>query len=113
MNIKFKTKEIARKFMETVKHNYDNAINCEEFGMWFPVENCHIEENFFRQKYVDQIGVEESITICVHLCDNIVTIESVEEYKEFYVYYFYNEFRNEMLSSDLVKLYNFVEKGAD
>ena len=52
MDIKFKTKEIARKFMETIKHNYDNAINCEEFGMWFPVENCHIEENFFRQKYL-------------------------------------------------------------
>lgn len=113
MDIKFKTKEIARKFMETIKHNYDNAISCEEFGMWFPVENCHIEENFFRQKYVDQIGAEESITICVHLCDNIVTIESVEEHKEFYVYYFYNEFRNEMLSSDFVKLYNFVEKEVD
>lgn len=25
MDIKFKTKEIARKFIETIKHNYDNA----------------------------------------------------------------------------------------
>lgn len=46
MDIKFKTKEIARKFIETIKHNYDNAINCEEFGMWFPVENCHIEDDY-------------------------------------------------------------------
>lgn len=35
MDIKFKTKEIARKFMETIKHNYDNAISCEEFECGF------------------------------------------------------------------------------
>lgn len=60
-----------------------------------------------------KIGVEESITICVHLCDNIVTIESIEEHKEFFVYFFYDEFRNEMLSSDLIKLYDFVSKEVD
>lgn len=102
MDIKFKTKEIANDFFETIKNYRDNAIVCEEFDVWFPVEDYHIEDNFFRQKYVDEIGTKDSITICVHLCDDLITIESVEQNKEFYVYFFYKQFKDIMLSSSLI-----------
>lgn len=102
MNIEFKDNNSTELFMDTVKQEHDRAIDCKEFGMWFPIEE-HFEKNFVRIKYADEIGTQKNVTVVVYRCDNMISIESVEKYKEFYVYFFYNEFRNRMLWCDLIK----------
>lgn len=77
MYIKFKTKEFAAEFVNTIKKNKDKSYDLKEFSIW---ESCFgdIEEN----------GISIS-----YLNENQVVINTYEEYDLMYAPLFYNEYK--------------------
>ena len=94
MNIKFKTKEFATEFVNTIKKNKDKSYDLKEFGTW---ESCFgdIEENGISISYLNK-NQNKYITVNIFIDEDIenqVVINTYEEYDLMYAPLFYNEYK--------------------
>ncbi len=94
MYIKFKTKEFATEFVNTIKKNKDKSYDLKEFGIW---ESCFgdIEENGISISYLNE-NQNKYITVNIFIDEDIenqVVINTYEEYDLMYAPLFYNEYK--------------------
>lgn len=94
MNIKFKTKEIATEFVNTIKKNKDKSYDLKEFGIW---ESCFgdIEENGISISYLNE-NQNKYVTVNIFIDEDIenqIVINTYEEYDLMYAPLFYNEYK--------------------
>jgi hypothetical protein len=94
MNIKFKTKEFAAEFVNTIKKNRDKSYDLKEFGIW---ESCFgdIEENGISISYLNE-NQNKYVTVNIFIDEDIenqVVINTYEEYDLMYAPLFYNEYK--------------------
>jgi hypothetical protein len=94
MYIKFKTKEFATEFVNTIKKNKDKSYDLKEFGIW---ESCFgdIEENGISISYLNE-NKNKYITVNIFIDEDIenqVVINTYEEYDLMYAPLFYNEYK--------------------
>ena len=94
MYIKFKTKEFATEFVNTIKKNKDKSYDLKEFGTW---ESCFgdIEENgvtiTYRNKKTNYIIL---INVFINRdMENQIVLNTYERYDEMYAPLFYNEYK--------------------
>lgn len=94
MYIKFKTKEFATEFVNTIKKNKDKSYDLKEFGTW---ESCFgdIEENgvtiTYRNKKTNYIVL---INVFINRdMENQIVLNTYERYDEMYAPLFYNEYK--------------------
>lgn len=94
MNIKFKTKEFATEFVNTIKKNKDKSYDLKEFGIW---ESCFgdIEENGISISYLNE-NQNKYVTVNIFIDEDIenqVVINTYEEYDLMYAPLFYSEYK--------------------
>jgi len=94
MYIKFKTKEFATEFVNTVKKNKEKSFDLKEFGIW---ESCFgdIEENGISISYLNE-NQNKYVTVNIFIDEDIenqVVINTYEEYDLMYAPLFYNEYK--------------------
>lgn len=94
MYIKFKTKEFAAEFVNTIKKNKDKSYDLKEFGIW---ESCFgdIEENGISISYLNE-NQNKYVTVNIFIDEDIenqVVINTYEEYDLMYAPLFYNEYK--------------------
>lgn len=94
MYIKFKTKEFATEFVNTIKKNKDKSYDLKEFGIW---ESCFgdIEENGISISYLNE-NQNKYITVNIFIDEDIenqIVINTYEEYDLMYALLFYNEYK--------------------
>ena len=94
MYIKFKTKEFATEFINTIKKNKDKSYDLKEFGIW---ESCFgdIEENGISISYLNE-NQNKYVTVNIFIDEDIenqIVINTYEEYDLMYVPLFYNEYK--------------------
>lgn len=94
MYIKFKTKEFATEFVNTIKKNKDKSYDLKEFGIW---ESCFgdIEENGISISYSNE-NQNKYVTVNIFIDEDIenqVVINTYEEYDLMYAPLFYNEYK--------------------
>nr|DAW79549.1 MAG TPA: hypothetical protein [Caudoviricetes sp.] len=94
MYIKFKTKEFATEFVNTIKKNKDKSYDLKEFGIW---ESCFgdIEENGISISYLNE-NQNKYVTVNIFIDEDIenqVVINTYEEYDLMYAPLFYNEYK--------------------
>lgn len=94
MYIKFKTKEFAAEFVNTIKKNKDKSYDLKEFGIW---ESCFgdIEENGISISYLNE-NQNKYVTVNIFIDEDIenqVVINTYEEYNLMYAPLFYNEYK--------------------
>lgn len=94
MYIKFKTKEFATEFVNTIKKNKNKSYDLKEFGIW---ESCFgdIEENGISISYLNE-NQNKYITVNIFIDEDIenqVVINTYEEYDLMYAPLFYNEYK--------------------
>jgi hypothetical protein len=94
MYIKFKTKEFAAEFVNTIKKNKDKSYDLKEFGIW---ESCFgdIEENGISISYLNK-NQNKYVTVNIFIDEDIenqVVINTYEEYDLMYAPLFYNEYK--------------------
>lgn len=94
MYIKFKTKEFAAEFVNTIKKNKDKSYDLKEFGIW---ESCFgdIEENGINITYVHK-RINYFITINIYILkdvENEISFNTYNGYDSMYAPLFYNEYK--------------------
>lgn len=94
MYIKFKTKEFATEFVNTIKKNKDKSYDLKEFGMW---ESCFgdIEENGISISYLNE-NQNKYVTVNIFIDEDIenqIVINTYEEYDLMYAPLLYNEYK--------------------
>lgn len=94
MYIKFKTKEFATEFVNTIKKNKDKSYDLKEFGIW---ESCFgdIEENEISISYLNE-NQNKYVTVNIFIDEDIenqIVINTYEEYDLMYAPLFYNEYK--------------------
>lgn len=94
MYIKFKTKEFATEFVNTIKKNKDKSYDLKEFGIW---ESCFgdIEENGISISYLNE-NQNKYVTVNIFIDEDIenqIVINTYEEYDLMYAPLFYNEYK--------------------
>ena len=94
MYIKFKTKEFATEFVNTIKKNKDKSYDLKEFGIW---KSCFgdIEENGISISYLNE-NQNKYVTVNIFIDEDIenqVVINTYEEYDLMYAPLFYNEYK--------------------
>lgn len=94
MYIKFKTKEFATEFVNTIKKNKDKSYDLREFSIW---ESCFgdIEENGISISYLNK-NQNKYVTVNIFIDEDIenqVVINTYEEYDLMYAPLFYNEYK--------------------
>lgn len=94
MYIKFKTKEFATEFVNTIKKNKDKSYDLKEFDTW---KSCFgdIEENGISISYLNE-NQNKYITVNIFIDEDIenqVVINTYEEYDLMYAPLFYNEYK--------------------
>lgn len=94
MYIKFKTKEFATEFVNTIKKNKDKSYDLKEFGIW---ESCFgdIEENGISISYLNE-NQNKYVTVNIFIDEDIenqIAINTYEEYDLMYAPLFYNEYK--------------------
>lgn len=94
MNIKFKTKEFATEFVNTIKKNKDKSYDLKEFGIW---ESCFgdIEENGISISYLNE-NQNKYVTVNIFIdedMENQISFNTYERYDEMYAPLFYNEYK--------------------
>lgn len=94
MYIKFKTKEFATEFVNTIKKNKDKSYDLKEFGIW---ESCFgdIEENGISISYLNE-NQNKYVTVNIFIdkdIENQVVINTYEKYDLMYAPLFYNEYK--------------------
>lgn len=94
MYIKFKTKEFATEFIDTIKKNKEKSFDFKEFGTW---ESCFgdIEENGISISYLNE-NQNKYVTVNIFIDEDIenqIVINTYEEYDSMYAPLFYNEYK--------------------
>lgn len=94
MYIKFKTKEFATEFVNTIKKNKDKSYDLKEFGIW---ESCFgdIEENGISISYLNE-NQNKYVTVNIFIDEDIenqIVINTYEEYDLMYAPLFYNKYK--------------------
>lgn len=94
MYIKFKTKEFATEFVNTIKKNKNKSYDLKEFGIW---ESCFgdIEENGISISYLNE-NQNKYVTVNIFIDEDIenqIVINTYEEYDLMYAPLFYNEYK--------------------
>lgn len=94
MYIKFKTKEFATEFVNTIKKNKDKSYDLKEFGTW---KSCFgdIEENGISISYLNE-NQNKYVTVNIFIDEDIenqIVINTYEEYDLMYAPLFYNEYK--------------------
>jgi hypothetical protein len=94
MYIKFKTKEFATEFIDTIKKNKEKSLDFKEFGTW--EFNCADEKKngitiTYRNKKTNYI-------VLIHVfinrdAENQISFNTYERYDEMYAPLFYNEYK--------------------
>lgn len=91
MHIKFKTKEFATEFINTIKKNKEKSFDLKEFGTW--EFNCaDEEENGINITYVHN-KVNYFLIINIFIKENEIILNTYEGYDAMYVPLFYNEYK--------------------
>lgn len=94
MYIKFKTKEFATEFVNTVKKNKERSFDFREFGIW--EFNCADEkENGVTITYKNK-KTNYIVLINVFISrdmENQIFLNTYERYDEIYAPLFYNEYK--------------------
>lgn len=94
MYIKFKTKEFATEFVNTIKKNKDKSYDLKEFGIWESCF-CDIEENGISISYLNK-NQNKYVTVNIFIDEDIenqIVINTYEEYDLVYAPLFYNEYK--------------------
>ena len=91
MYIKFKTKEFATEFIDTVKKNKEKSFDFREFGTW---EFHHIdeEENGAIVTYLNKKR-NYFLIINVFVREDQISFNTYEGYDKVYIPLFYNEYK--------------------
>lgn len=91
MHIKFKTKEFATEFINTIKKNKEKSFDLKEFGTW--EFNCaDEEENGISITYVHN-KVNYFLIINIFIKENEIILNTYEGYDAMYAPLFYNEYK--------------------
>lgn len=94
MYIKFKTKEFALEFINTIKKYRKENFDFKEFGKW---ESHHgdIEKNGITISYINE-NRDKYVTVNVFIDEDIenqIVVNTFEGYDAMYAPLFYNEYK--------------------
>lgn len=94
MYIKFKTKEFATEFVNTIKKNKEKSFDFKEFGTW--------EFNYADEKKngitITYRNKKTNYIVLIHVfinrdAENQINLNTYERYDEMYAPLFYNEYK--------------------
>lgn len=94
MYIKFKTKEFATEFINTIKKNKEKSFDFRDFGIW-EFHCADEEENGINITYVHK-RINYFITINIYILkdeENEISFNTYNGYDSMYAPLFYNEYK--------------------